>query len=174
MLNIRKITRQEWNQTPKDYRGITTILVCRHCGAWTFKSRPDLIPAECASAAGHEWDERRQKTMLARDQRGATVLELVEVVNMFDFMDELNFVPDMTEQEFAELLGFDSYESLMEASESVAREGDIDWFITQLPDGRWAAWDDAELEWDRVEYFDTREEAEAFHVDAYADKYGEE
>lgn len=80
MLKIRQITRREWNETPRDYKGITTILVCRHCGAWTFKSRPDLIPAECAAGSGHEWDERRQKTMLARDQRGATVLELVEVV----------------------------------------------------------------------------------------------
>ncbi len=93
---------------------------------------------------------------------------------MFEFMDELDFVEEMTEQEFAEFLGFDSYESLMEASESIVREGDIDWFITALPDGRWAAWDDAELELDRVEFFTTREEAEAFHLDAYADKYGEE
>lgn len=77
---------------------------------------------------------------------------------MFEHMDEL---------EFAEALGFDSYESLMQASESVVREGDIDWFITQLPDGRWAAWDDAELSLDRVEYFDTREEAIEFHRDAY-------
>lgn len=77
---------------------------------------------------------------------------------MFEIMDEL---------EFAEALGFDSYESLMEASESVVREGDIDWYITQLPDGRWAAWDDAELSLNRVEFFDTREEAAEFHRDAY-------
>jgi len=92
-------------------------------------------------------------------------------------MDELEFEAlgfEMTEEEFAEALGFDSYESLMQASESVVREGDIDWFITALPDGRWAAWDDVELSLDRVEYFDTREEAEAFHLDAYAEKYGEE
>lgn len=69
----------------------------------------------------------------------------------------------MNEQEFAEALGFESYEALMEASESVVREGDIDWFITLLPDGRWAVWDDAELSLDRVEYFDTREEAIEFH-----------
>jgi len=65
--------------------------------------------------------------------------------------------------EFAEALGFDSYEKLMQASESIVSEGDIDWYITRLPDGRWAAWDDAELSLDRVEYFDTREEAAEFH-----------
>lgn len=66
-------------------------------------------------------------------------------------------------QKFAETLGFDDYESLMQASEPVVHEGDVDWFISQLPDGRWAAWDDAELSLDRVEYFDTREEAIEFH-----------
>ena len=79
MLNIRRITRQEWNKTPRDYKGITSIITCRHCGAWTFKSRPDLIPTECTATTGHEWTERRQRTMLGRDERG-TFLELVEVV----------------------------------------------------------------------------------------------
>ncbi len=79
MLKTRQVTRREWNETPRDYKGITTILVCRHCGDWTFPWRPDLIPAECSSPTGHEWDERRQKTMLGRDERGATVLEFVEV-----------------------------------------------------------------------------------------------
>lgn len=65
--------------------------------------------------------------------------------------------------EFAEALGFGTFEDLMEASEAVIREGDIDWYVTKLPDGRWAAWDDAELSLDRVEYFDTREEAAEFH-----------
>lgn len=73
----------------------------------------------------------------------------------------------MDELEFAEALGFDSYKSLMQASKSVVRVCDVDWFITQLPDGRWAAWDDAELALDRVAYFDTREEAIEFHRDAY-------
>ena len=77
--------------------------------------------------------------------------------------------------EFAQALGFSDYEALMAASESIRREGDINWFITRLPDGRWAAWDDAELALEEVcvAYFATREEAEAFHLDAYADKYGE-
>lgn len=80
MLNIRRITRHEWEGTPRDYKGITAIITCRHCGEWSFKWRPDLIPAECAAAAGHEWTERKQRTMLARDERGGTVLEFVEVV----------------------------------------------------------------------------------------------
>lgn len=80
----------------------------------------------------------------------------------------------MDELEFAEALGFDTFEDLIAASEFVVREGDIDWIITELPDGRWAAWDDVEFALDRVEYFATREEAEAFHLVAYAEKYGEE
>ena len=73
----------------------------------------------------------------------------------------------MDELEFAEALGFADYEDLMSASERIVREGDIGWFITALPDNRWAAWDDAELSPNRVEFFDTREEAIEFHRDAY-------
>lgn len=73
----------------------------------------------------------------------------------------------MTRDQFAQALGFSSYEVLMQASESVVTEGDVDWYVTQLPDGRWAAWDDAELSLSRVEYFATREEAIEFHRDAY-------
>ena len=79
MLKIRQITRREWNETHRDYKGITTILVCRHCGDWTFPWRPDLISAECTAENGHEWDERKQRTMLGHDQKG-TFLEFVEVV----------------------------------------------------------------------------------------------
>lgn len=39
----------------------------------------------------------------------------------------------------------------------------ITWYITRLPDGRWAAWDDAEISLNRVKYFDTRQEAVEFH-----------
>mgnify|MGYP001206596670 CR=1 FL=1 len=61
-------------------------------------------------------------------------------------------------------MGFVSEEILLEQdSEIVVAEGDIHWYITRLPDGRYAAWDDAELSLDRVEYFDTREEAIEFH-----------
>lgn len=80
----------------------------------------------------------------------------------------------MTRNEFAQALGFSSYEAFLRASESIIKEGDVDWFVTQLPNGRWAAWDDAELSLDRVMYFNTRGEAVAFHLGAYAEKYGEE
>ena len=77
--------------------------------------------------------------------------------------------------EFAEALGFASYEDLLEESEVVIREGDVYWYVTCLPNGRWAAWDDAEwLSLDRVEFFLTREAAVQYHLDAYANKYGEE
>ena len=67
------------------------------------------------------------------------------------------------EEAFAKVLGFDSWSDLMNASEHIVSEGDIDWWISRLPDGRWAAWDDAELAADRVHYADTREEAIEFH-----------
>lgn len=47
----------------------------------------------------------------------------------------------------------------MAASETVAIEGDVSWYITRLPDGRWAAWDDAEIAADRVMIHVTRETA---------------
>jgi len=73
--------------------------------------------------------------------------------------------------EFAQSLGFASYEQLVQASEVVVTEGDVDWYVTPLADGHWAAWDDAELAPDRVAYFDTHEEAVAFHLDAAAKRY---
>ena len=79
----------------------------------------------------------------------------------------------MIHNEFVQALGFESYEALIRASESIIKEGNVDWFITQLPNGRWAAWDDAELLFDRVMYFATRGEAVAFHLGAYAEKYRE-
>ena len=72
----------------------------------------------------------------------------------------------MTRDQFAQALGFYDYEALMQVSESVVTEGDVDWYVTALPCGHWAAWDDAELALDRVTYFATREEAVAFHLDA--------
>jgi len=44
----------------------------------------------------------------------------------------------------------------------VAQEGDIDWVIARLPDGRWAATDDAEIAPDRVELFTTQSAALAY------------
>src|SRR5690606_11551284 len=88
--------------------------------------------------------------------------------------DLAGFESEMDESAFAEALGFDTFEDLMAASESVVREGDIDWYVTALAAGRWAAWDDAELSRDRAASFETREEAEWFRVRAYAEQYGEE
>src|SRR5690606_12946274 len=71
---------------------------------------------------------------------------------------------EMNMEEFAQHLGFASGAVLLEdASEVAVAEGDISWYITRLPDGRYAAWDDAELSLDRVAYFATREEAVNFH-----------
>jgi len=73
-------------------------------------------------------------------------------------------------EEFAKALGFNDYEALIRASESIIKEGDIDWFITQLPNGRWISWDDSELSLDRVMYFNTRGEAIAFHLGVFAER----
>ena len=67
---------------------------------------------------------------------------------------------------FAKAFGFDDYEALCQASESIVSEGDVDWFVTRLPDGRWAAWDDSELALDRVRFFETREAAVEYHLAA--------
>ena len=72
---------------------------------------------------------------------------------------------------FAMALGFEDYEALVRASELVIGERDLDWFVTQLPDGRWAAWNDA-LALDRVAYFDTREAAVQHHLDTARSAYG--
>jgi hypothetical protein len=65
--------------------------------------------------------------------------------------------------QFAAHLGFPNNEALMEASQHFFTQGDVDWWVTRLPDGRWAAWDDAELAPDRVEFCDTYEEAVRHH-----------
>ncbi len=79
-------------------------------------------------------------------------------------MRQLTLSPD----EFAQKLGFKHYERLLNASETVHEEGDISWFVTILPDGQYAAWDEAELALDRVEYFDSWWEAEDYQVAAVA------
>lgn len=66
-------------------------------------------------------------------------------------------------KEFAEALGFSDYNDLCEKSEIVHEEpGDVTWYVTELPDGRWAAWDDAELAASRVSYHNSRETAIAY------------
>lgn len=58
-----------------------------------------------------------------------------------------------------------------QAVEVVATEGDIDWYIVALPDGTWAATDDAEIHPDRVQIFPTREEALRFQWDGWVTAY---
>ena len=76
---------------------------------------------------------------------------------------------------FARHLGYASWDDLLAASEEVAIEGDISWYVTRLPDGRWAAWDDAEIATDRVIVHATREEAVAYLWECWQDSHeGEE
>lgn len=76
----------------------------------------------------------------------------------------------MNHKKFAQNLGFSSYEALVRASEPVIKEGDVNWYVTQLPDGRWASWKDADLSIDMIMHFFTRGEAIAFHLGAFAEK----
>lgn len=69
-----------------------------------------------------------------------------------------------SEQWFANVLGFVDYQSLCEKSEVVfEEEGDVTWYVTELPNGKWAAWDDAEVSVDRVALHDTYDEAVEYH-----------
>lgn len=65
----------------------------------------------------------------------------------------------MRKEKFAEALGFVDYIELLDLSEVVYVEGDVTWYVTPLSDGRWAAWDDAEIEIDRVSYYRDKDEA---------------
>lgn len=61
---------------------------------------------------------------------------------------------------FARTLGFRDYDSLIIASRKISQKGNISQYITELPDGRWAVWNDNELAYDRVAIFDHRVNAE--------------
>jgi len=74
---------------------------------------------------------------------------------------------------FAQAMGYADYEALMAASETVAVEGDISWYITRLPDGRWAAWDDAEIALDRVTYHGSRDAALRYQWEGWQDAGGD-
>lgn len=76
----------------------------------------------------------------------------------------------LSEDEFAEKLGFTNWSELMDYSIEVIAQGDVSWFVTYQPmSGRHIAWDDAELSLDRVKTFDPRHEAEDFLIGGYAD-----
>lgn len=78
----------------------------------------------------------------------------------------------MNRDQFAQRLGFSDYDELLYVSELVASEGDVYWWVTPLPDGRWAAWDDAELSPDRVCCFSTEEDAVAYQELSLLEKRG--
>ena len=129
--------------------------------------RPGYIPGKRKMTVYVDPDVHRALRMRAVE-KGVSMGEIVERyvrddVRMAKYM---RLGPD----EFAEALGFENYEALGHASKLIVAEGDVEWFVTQLPDGRWAAWDDTELSLDRVSYFGTREEAIRYHRAAYEAK----
>lgn len=76
----------------------------------------------------------------------------------------------MDRGEFARKLGFRDADALDDASESLDDEYGSASYITSLPDGRWAVWEDAEPS--NVSYYDTREEAEdRARADFYEDGF---
>ena len=71
-------------------------------------------------------------------------------------------------------LGFDREKAFWDATTPVAIEGDTTWYITRLPDGRWAAWDDAEIAADRIRYHATQEDALRFQWEGWQDAGGDQ
>lgn len=74
----------------------------------------------------------------------------------------INTVKGMSPDEFAQHLGYANWNFMQQASEEVKTVNDVVWYITRLPDGRWAAWDDSKLSPDRIHNTDTREQAIEF------------
>jgi len=79
----------------------------------------------------------------------------------------------MTEQELRIALADRDWSSAVADATVVAREGDVDWVIVPLADGRWAATDDAEIDPDRVEIFPSRLAALAFQWAGWIARYPE-
>lgn len=129
--------------------------------------RPGYVPGKVKMSVYVSPEVHRALRMRAAEV-GVSMGEIVEryVRDDIRMAKYMRLGPD----EFAQSLGFASYEQLVQASEVVVTEGDVDWYVTPLADGRWAAWDDAEFAMDRVAYFDTREEAIRYHRDAYEAK----
>lgn len=80
----------------------------------------------------------------------------------------------MDRSEFARALGFRDADALDEASESFDDEYGSASYITNLPDGRWAVWDEDDLAANRIMYYNTREEAEDSIRLGYEEGYEEE
>jgi hypothetical protein len=82
-----------------------------------------------------------------------------EAVDMVagDHKVEAELTEDETRAALAKALGFDSYGSLLAASQHVASNDGLTWYLTSLPDNSWAAWNDVQLHLDR--HYASREEA---------------
>lgn len=61
--------------------------------------------------------------------------------------------------EFARELGYANWTYLMHASELVENTGGVCKYVTRLPHGVWAVWDDKKLSKSNVRITDTRENA---------------
>jgi len=124
--------------------------------------RPGYVPGKVKMSVYVSPEVHRALRMRAAET-GESMGNIVErAIRRALGMERLNLGRD----EFAAAMGFADYEALIAASESVVQQGDVDWYVTQLPDGRWAAWDESELSLDRVAYFATREAAVQHHLDA--------
>lgn len=93
----------------------------------------------------------------------------IEAILVFDpgrdQAEEVFLAVGLDRDTFANALGYRHYEALMAVAEPIAKDGDVHLFVSELPDGRWAAWDDAEIALDRVKIFPNREAAAAYHED---------
>src|SRR5690606_206456 len=146
-------------------RGRREALCEEECGMSTY--RPGYIAGKVKMSVYVAPEVHRALRMRAAET-GVSMGEVVEryVRDDIRMAKYMRLGPD----EFAQSLGFASYEQLVQASEVVVTEGDVDWYVTPLADGRWAAWDDAEIAPDRVAYFGTQDEAVEYHRTAYEAK----
>lgn len=67
---------------------------------------------------------------------------------------------DAYELALANGCGHESYSELVAASKTVGDEDDVPWYLTELPDGRWLAWNKKSLHHARD--FESQESAEQF------------
>lgn len=77
------------------------------------------------------------------------------------FVRELRASAPLTEADLRETLDNHDWTTATSHADIVATEGDIDWVIIPLADGRWVATDDAEVSGDRITIHPTREAAVA-------------
>src|SRR5690606_1313783 len=126
-------------------------------------SRPGYVPGKVKMSVYVSPEVHRALRMRAAEA-GVSMGEIVEryVRDDIRMATYMRLGPD----EFAQSLGFVSYEALVSASDVIVALGDETCYVTRLHDGRWVAWDDAELALDRVAYFTTREAAIVHHLDA--------